>query len=89
MARNYTDGSTQKRNEATNIFENNFSRLLKNAFCGKSVENSRNRTKRKILKKNDDEQFMKKQSKPTFNGIRKPYTNCDSYTFRQNEVYMD
>ena len=25
----------------------------------------------------------------TFNGIDKPYDNCDSYTFKQNEVLMD
>ena len=25
----------------------------------------------------------------TFNGIHKPYENCDSYTFKQNEVLMD
>ena len=25
----------------------------------------------------------------TFNGIHKSYENCDSYTFKQNEVLMD
>ena len=25
----------------------------------------------------------------TFNGIHKAYENCDSYTFKQNEVLMD
>ena len=25
----------------------------------------------------------------TFNGIQKSYENCDSYTFKQNEVLMD
>ena len=25
----------------------------------------------------------------TFNGIHKSYENCDSYTFKQNEVVMD
>ena len=32
---------------------------------------------------------MKQQSKLTFNGIHKSYENCDSYTFKQNEVLMD
>ena len=32
---------------------------------------------------------MKQQSKLTFNGIHKSYDNCDSYTFKQNEVLMD
>ena len=25
----------------------------------------------------------------TFNGIHKSYENCDSYTFKQNDVFMD
>ena len=32
---------------------------------------------------------MKHQSKLTFNGIHKSYENCDSYTFKYNEVLMD
>ena len=33
--------------------------------------------------------MRKQQSKLTFNGIHKSYKNCDSYTFKQNEVLMD
>ena len=33
--------------------------------------------------------IIKQQSKITFNGIHKSYENCDSYTFKQNEVVMD
>ena len=29
------------------------------------------------------------KSKFTFNGIHKSYDNCDSYTFKENEVRMD
>ena len=29
------------------------------------------------------------QSKLTFDGICKSYENCDSYTFKQNEILMD
>ena len=32
---------------------------------------------------------MKQQSKLTFIGIHKSYENCDSYTFKRNEVLMD
>ena len=32
---------------------------------------------------------MKQQSKLTFSGIHKSYTNYDSYTFKQNEVNID
>ena len=31
----------------------------------------------------------KQQPKLTFNGIHKSYENCDSYTFKQNEVFKD
>ena len=33
--------------------------------------------------------ILKQQSQLTFNGIHKSYENCDSYTFKQNEVLMD
>ena len=33
--------------------------------------------------------IIKQQSKLTFNGIHKSYENCDSYTFKYNEVLMD
>ena len=33
--------------------------------------------------------LIKKQSKLTFNGVHKPYGNCNSYIFKQNEVVMD
>ena len=53
------------------------------------MENVRNRLKIKIVKKNDYREIIKQQSKLTFNGIHKSYENCDSYTFKQNEVPMD
>ena len=34
------------------------------------------------------EKKIKQQSKLAFNGIHKSYENCDSYTFRENEVKM-
>ena len=33
--------------------------------------------------------IINQQSKLTFNGIHKTYENCDSYTFKQNQVVMD
>ena len=33
--------------------------------------------------------IKKQQSKLIFNGFHKLYDNCDSYTFKQNEVSMD
>ena len=43
----------------------------------------------KFIKKDDTDEIIKQQSKLTFNGIHKSYENCDSYTFKHNEVLMD
>ena len=53
------------------------------------MENVRNRLKIKFIKKDEYREIIKQQSKLTFNGFHKSYENCDSYTFKQNEVPMD
>ena len=53
------------------------------------MENVRNRLKIKFVKKDDYRERVRQQSKLTFSGIHKSYENCDSYTFKQNEVLMD
>ena len=85
----YISFNTKKRNKAKNDFEKDFYKLLNNAFYGKTMENVRNRLKIKFIKKDDYREIIKQQSKLTFNGIHKSYENCDSYTFKQNEVLMD
>ena len=85
----YISFNTQKRNKAKNDFEKDVYKLLNNAFYGKTMENVRNRLKIKFIKKDDYREIIKQQSKLTFNGIYKSYENCDSYTFKQNEVLMD
>ena len=85
----YINFNTQKRNKAKNDFEKDFYKLLNNAFYGKTMENVSNRLKIKFIKKDDSREILKQQSKLTFNGIHKSYENCDSYTFKQNEVLMD
>ena len=85
----YINFNTQKRNQAVNDFERDFDKLLNNAFYGKTMENVRNRMKIKFIKKDEYREIIKQQSKLTFNGIHQSYENCDSYTFKQNEVLMD
>ena len=53
------------------------------------MENVRNRLKIKFFRKNDYREIMRQQSKLTFNGIHKSYENCDSCTYKQNEVLID
>ena len=85
----YINFITQKRNQAVNDFEKDFYKLLNNAFYGKMMENVRNRLKIKIIKKDNYRKIIKQRSKLTFNGFNKSCENCDSYTFKQNEVLMD
>ena len=81
--------NTQKRNQAVNVFEKDFYKVLINAFYGKTMENVQNRLKTELVKKDDCREIIKQQSEMTFNGIHKSYENCDSYRFKQNEVLMD
>ena len=85
----YISFNTQKSNKAKNEFERDFYKILNIAFYGKTMENVRNRLKIKIVKKDNYRERIRQQSKLTFNGIQKSYENCDSYTFKQNEVLMD
>ena len=85
----YKNFNTQKRIKAKNDFEKDFYKLFNNAFYGKTMENVRNCLKIKFIKKDDYREIIKQQSRMTYNGIHKSYENCDSYTFKQNEVLMD
>ena len=53
------------------------------------MENVRNRFRLELFKTDDIKNIIKQQSKLIFNGIHKSYENCDSYTFKQNDVLMD
>ena len=76
----YISFNTKKRNMAKSEFEKDIYKLINNGAFGKFLENGRNQI---II------EFIKQQSKLTFNGIHKSYTNYSSYTFKQNEVTMD
>ena len=68
-----------------NVFDKDFYKFLNNSFYGKCLENVRSRLKVEF----NLEKIIAYQSKLTFNGIHKPYTNFYSYTFKQNEVLME
>ena len=85
----YFSFNTQKRHKAKNDFEKEFFKLLVNAAFGKFLENVRNRLEIEIIETHDYQKIIKQQSKLTFNGIHKPYENCDSYSFKRNQVVLD
>ena len=85
----YININAQKRNRAVNDFGKDFYKLLNNAFYDKTIKNVRTRLRIKFIKKDDYREIINHQSKLTFNGIHKSCENCDSYTFKQNEVLMD
>ena len=86
---NYISFNTQKRNRAKNNFEKDFFKLLVNADFGNFLQDVRNRLELDIIKKDDIKKVIRQQSKLTFSGIHKSYENCDSCTFKQNQVVMD
>ena len=53
------------------------------------MENIRSRVKIELVKKNDNENFLKQQSNLFFNLIHLSFTKYDSCTFKQNDVLMD
>ena len=73
----------------TNDFEKGFYESLIDSFCGKTMENVRNRKRVEIIRKDDTDKITKQQPKFIFNGIHESYEIYDSYSFKQNEVPMD
>ena len=53
------------------------------------METVHNTVEMEFIRKDDLGRVFKQQSKLTFNGIYKFYTNCGSYTFKQYEVLME
>ena len=57
----YISFNTQKRNKATNDFEEDFLKFFVNAAFGKFLENVRNRLRLELVKKDDIKDFIKQQ----------------------------
>ena len=81
--------NNQERNQAVNDFEKDFYNIQNNAFFGETMENVRIRCTIDFVKKDETDKITKQQSKLTFNGTHKSCETCDSYTFKQNEVFTD
>ena len=81
--------NARKRNKAKNDFEKDFYKLLNDVFYGKWLENVRSLLRLEFIEKDEFKKIIKQQSKLTFNGLHNLYENCDSYTFKQNENFLD
>ena len=55
-------------------------RLVKIAFYGKTMENVTSRIKAEFFRRDDEDKSVEQQSKVTFKGIHKFFTNYDSHT---------
>ena len=55
--------------------------MKNNGKCTKS-------SKIRKIEKDDTKNDTKQKSKLTFNRLHKSYENCDTYTFKQNEVLI-
>ena len=53
------------------------------------MEYVRNRLRLEFFEKDDIKNFIKPQSKLTFNRTHKPHENCGSFICKKNEVLMD
>ena len=62
---------------------------MNNGAFGKFLEIVRNRIIIDFIEIIQNDKMFKQQSKLTFNGIHKSYTNYSSYNLKQNEVVMD
>ena len=85
----YLSFNTQKQNMVKNEFEKDFYKLIINGAFDKFSENVRNRLILESIKNCEYDKIIKQQSKLTFNGLHKSYTNYSCYTFKQNEVAVD
>ena len=53
------------------------------------MENFQNRSKKIFIKIDEFRKTITQQSNLTFNGTHKSYKNCDSYSYKENEILMD
>ena len=82
----YINHNTQKRTKAKTNFEKDLYKLMNNAFCGKTMENVRDRTNLEFIPHTNIDQIIKRQSKLSFKGITNHYSEFSVYKFDKEKV---
>ena len=85
----YIDHNTQKRTVAKTNFEKDLYKLMNNAFCGKTMENVRDRTNLEFIDHSQIDQIIKRQSKLSFKGIMDHYSKFNVYKFDKEKTVFD
>ena len=85
----YTDHNTQKRTKAKANFEKDLSKLLNNAFFGKTMRNVRDRVNLESLDHSQIQQIIKRQSTLSFKGIVNWYSVFSVYKFDKEKTVFD
>ena len=83
----YIDYHTKKRAEADSEFKKDYHNGLSISFFAETMEDVRNRIRKKFVINTDEKIFLKHQSRLEFDGEHKNFQVYDSYTFKQS--YQD
>ena len=85
----YINHNTQKRTKAKTNFEKDLYKLMNNAFCGRTMENVRERVNLEIIPHTNIDQIIKRQSKLNFKGIVNHYSEFSVYEYEKEKTVFD
>ena len=82
----YIKYNTEQRSKAKTEFENQFYKLMKNSFYGKTIENIRKRLNLDLIDKSDTHRILNRQSKLSFHDKIAEYEKLSLYSFNKESI---